>query len=551
MGNPNEDPLIELEKSYCPPVDSALFAALASDYDLSRPGNVEKLQEALDAIKGLAVEQEDLPFDPSGTANNHVDGLELAGVTSDNETSNPGHGTCHTQTDLTSLSSLMISSDGVDTTPRAQSKTRATYTIAADGSLELTGATHEDKAHSLAEMFPSVSCLDIEHALKKSKGDVSKSMDVLLNLAFFDETQSAEDDTRVFIPKGIDGFVSGSADAGHQRSRKKKRSKNQKTSLDVSSPSEEAPIPNKWETGTADIEFICSRTPDFPREKVKSTYYANTMSLPATIRAMALAAAPKEAKEIDDDPVMLAQVAELANDYHSIPTTTLVGLLRVTSNMISATNELAAIMMRQPQISVNELIKFTPTPLNLNDEDEDAFDPRSRGNESSRNVLSYEQARVLSEAHFAAGSAAYSQASQAARRAKSNHLYGGAAAVYRERGQEHRALAMQQLAVASDRLADRQSVNCDLDLHGVTVANALRISRDRVDAWWDSLGDAKYVRGGGKHVHGGFKIVTGVGLHSHDGTSRLGPAVSKMLMQDGWRVEVERGFILVVGKGRQ
>jgi hypothetical protein len=33
--------------------------------------------------------------------------------------------------------------------------------------------------------------------------------------------------------------------------------------------------------------------------------------------------------------------------------------------------------------------------------------------------------------------------------------------------------------------------------------------------------------------------------------SRLGPAVSKALISDGWRVEIGRGFVTVVGAARR
>ena len=47
-----------------------------------------------------------------------------------------------------------------------------------------------------------------------------------------------------------------------------------------------------------------------------------------------------------------------------------------------------------------------------------------------------------------------------------------------------------------------------------------------------------------------FRIVTGVGKHSKDGTLRIGPAVSKMLMREGWRAEVLAGEIIVRGKSK-
>ncbi|KAJ5785068.1 uncharacterized protein N7503_010280 [Penicillium pulvis] len=540
MGDSSEDIWAELEKSYCPPVDSALFAAIASEYDLTVSEDINQLKQSLDAIKELAIEQEDLPFDPSGTANDHgLENFDMSGVRSEIGTSIHGYESLCTATDVTS-----ISEDSRD-----KSAPRAVYTIAADGSLELTGATLDDKTNALMEMFPTMTRLNVAQALKTSSEDVDRAMDVLLNLSFFDETQGAEDDDKIFIPKGIDGFNADSGDAGRQSGRKKKRNKKQKAHILDERSYSEPPIANKWEAGMADIEFICSRAPDFPREEVNSAYHANGMSLPATIRAVALAEAPKDPSEVDDDPVMLAQVTELSHDYPTIPRATLIGLLRVTCNLISATNELAAVMVQQPQTSAHDIIKLSAAPLDLTQDNEVEDGPvRRRG--APRSTLGYEQARAAAEVHFAAGSSAYQQASQAARRAKSNPLFAGATAVYRERGQEQRALAMNHLATASDRLVDRQSTSCDLDLHGVNVTNAVRITRERVEAWWNNLGDIKHVRGGGKHVHGGYKIVTGVGNHSHDGTSRLGPAVSKMLMREGWRVEVDRGCLVVTGKAR-
>lgn len=522
-----------------------------SDFDLTSTASVKELCTTLDAIRESALEQEGLPFDPSGTATNAVagdnSGVQSPLAASSNNSPNGG-GTHQTRTDATGLTSPLLSSDGDSQATHSQ-KSRAAYTITSDGSLEFCGATLEENINALLEMFPSVSRLSVEQSLKKSGGDPTKAMDVLLNLAFFDEAQATQDGEQIIVPKGIDGFLIENGNTGQRKGRKKKQ-KSQKLNLGTKSPATEAPAPNKWENGKADIEFICSRTPDIPERKVMSIYHANGMKLPAAIRAIVAAHAPKDISEIDDDPVTLTQMAELSGSFPDLQATILVGLLRVTSNMPSAANDLATTMSRQPCVSdVTEVIKFAAAPLKL-DDGEDVPKTRSRREESAAGSLDFTEAQAAAEAHFAAGSAAYQQAAQAARRAKSNPLYGGASAYYREMGQEHRARAMQQLGVASDRLVDRQSTNCDLDLHGVTVPNAIRIVRERVSAWWDSLGDTKYVRGGGKHVHGGFKIVTGVGNHSHDGTSRLGPAISRMLMKEGWRVEVDRGFLTVTGVAR-
>lgn len=535
----------ELEKEYCPPVDSALFAAITTDFDLTNPDEVKSLRETLDSIKELAIQQEGLPFDPSGTANDHLDVADTGA-----SSSATGQGTLLTHSDGTSQESHFFL-DGSDTrSSKSQTTCHSTYTIAADGSVQLIGGSDQDKVNLLLDMFPDISPFNVEQSLKKSNGDIDKSMDILLNLSFFDQAKTDED--QVVIPKGLDGFMAEIPDIGRQKGRKKKRNKNNKVSFVPTLPTDDPPATNKWETGQADVEFICSRTPDLPRHKVASAYTANNRSLSATIKALALAHAVDDISEAELAPVLQSQLDELVGDYPNVSQATLVGLLRITRNMISAANELAAEMIHQPSdISVSDLIKITAPKLNLDDEADDVHTPSPQNKENFRSALDYKSEQAAANVYFAAKSTANMQAAQAARKAKSDPLYGGASHYYREVAQQNRELAMRHLSAASERLVDSQSSNGDVDLHGCQVPQAIRIARERAEAWWDGLGDTKHVRGGGKHVHGGFKIITGVGLHSRDGKSRLGPAVSKALISDGWRVEVGRGFVTVVGVARR
>ncbi|OQE22335.1 hypothetical protein PENSTE_c010G04561 [Penicillium steckii] len=553
MENDSDSLRAELEEIYCPPLDSALFAAIISDFNLTNTEDVSALRETLDSLKECAQLQENEIFDPSGTANDpFATENDIRGMLSEAGTSGYSGDSLHTLTDVTSMGSYLLSEETPGRNTQAIMNPNITYSVTADGSLELTGASVDDKVNLLTMMFPGISPLDVEQSLKKSDGDVDKSIDLLLNLSFFNESLATSDDSSISVPKGIDGFSAGNADIGRSKGRNKKRNKRNRLPLETSAGAEAEPVPtiNKWETGQADIDFICSCIPDLTKGKISAIYHNKGMDLRATIKALALEN-PIDNFDINQDPVVTDHVAELTAVYPTISKNTLVGLLRLTGNKVTPANELAAVLLRQPsQTEISELIKFTPAPLNL-DEDEDdnpgtSYSPG--GNIYNNNE--FENLRATANANFAASSAAHIQAAQAARRSRSNPLYGGASAYYRQVGQQHRERAMNQLAAASDQLVDRQSSNCDLDLHGVTVENAKRIVRERVAAWWESLGDAKYIRGGGVGVHGGYKIITGIGRHSRDGTSRLGPAVGKMLISEGWRVCITPGSLIVLGVAR-
>ncbi|EST09722.1 Smr protein/MutS2 C-terminal [Kalmanozyma brasiliensis GHG001] len=80
-----------------------------------------------------------------------------------------------------------------------------------------------------------------------------------------------------------------------------------------------------------------------------------------------------------------------------------------------------------------------------------------------------------------------------------------------------------------------------IDLHGVTVHEALSIVREQVTKW--------YSRPGPGLNPPPFKIVTGVGRHSPHQIAVLRPAIAKMLDREGWRYDVDhsRGVIVVRG----
>ncbi|OJJ45451.1 hypothetical protein ASPZODRAFT_160310 [Penicilliopsis zonata CBS 506.65] len=547
MGENANDLLAELEKSYCPPLDPALFTAITSDFDLTDPAQVKQLQDTLDTLKLSAWEQEDLPFDPSGTSGTQP----LNGLENDGAMSEPGasqyESTQSCETDLTSLASDFSFSLSVGEKQRAgYNNNNTSNKKQASGRV---GGSQDDRIDYLAEMFPSIDLYTIQHTLRKCDNDVDRSMDVLLNMTFFDEQQPSEDGDQVAIPKGIDGFGENAVagDIGRRKGRKRKtknsRANSQSQPFLEEENSNSSAANNKWRTAQNDIEFILARTaPVLKKETVASTYHAHGASLSAAIRALATANKPQAEHCIGENPVLAAQVAELAQEFSSVPLTTLAGLLTISRNSISAANELAAAMVRRPApASLSDIIKFSTPSVTAEVDVETPRPPRAR------TVQDYESVRTAAHSHFDASSTAFNKASAAYRRGKSDRLMGAAAAYYSSVGREHLEKAKRNASAAADAWVHGQSTADTLDLHGVSVQDAVRIASEGVALWWESLGDARYIRGGNSSARQGYRIITGVGRHSHDGTSRIGPAVGKMLAREGWKVEVGEGVLTVMG----
>jgi len=119
--------------------------------------------------------------------------------------------------------------------------------------------------------------------------------------------------------------------------------------------------------------------------------------------------------------------------------------------------------------------------------------------------------------------------------------------VYTERVRDEvRASAARSFHLAQE-LVERQSKHTPLqiDLHGVTVLDGVRIAKRRVQAWWDSLeGNNREIRA----KREGFTVVTGVGRHSAGGVSRLRQAVGAALRNDGWKCDTLTGSFRVIGR---
>ncbi|OXV06352.1 hypothetical protein Egran_05880 [Elaphomyces granulatus] len=560
----NRTLLQDLESLFCPPLDPALFSAVVSDFDLAKPEDIRHLREILDTLKTLADEQQDLPFDPSGTSGAGSADFDDTDATLSEQVASQTETSRSPETDTTSLQSDFSSLDiGRNQRRRINvSKFSPNHTAwdneDAIGLLALLGMREEEKMAYLAGMFPFMDIYTINHTFMKCDKDLDRSMDVLLNLSFFEEQSSGDDNNRILIPKGIDGFAGELHGGGGKRKGKRRRKTNRTlhpSRLDSAAPPrEEDPIANKWDAMKEDVEFICCRTfPILQRETVASAYHSQGASLPATIKYLATLNAPRSMQEILNRPILAAQVAELTQNFATVSLTDLAGLLRITRSSISAANELATAMLRvPPRLNVSEAIQITipaPAPASAPAVDFNVKKPVSR-TARPKSDTDYNSASSTASSHFIAGAEAFSKASAAYRRGKSDPLMGAVAAYYSTVGRNHIEKAREEAAAAADALVDSQSMSEVLDLHGVTVQEAVRIASGRVTRWWESLGDSKRIFNKGP-ARNGYRIITGVGRHSRDRMPRIGPAVGKQLAREGWKVEVGQGVLTVTGVTRR
>ncbi|GAB1315670.1 hypothetical protein MFIFM68171_05880 [Madurella fahalii] len=118
------------------------------------------------------------------------------------------------------------------------------------------------------------------------------------------------------------------------------------------------------------------------------------------------------------------------------------------------------------------------------------------------------------------------------------------AVVYTERAREGTRAFAAQASLMADAHVARQSTDDTIDLHGVFVLDGVRIARQRVWAWWNSLGEDRKTAA----KMSGFTVVTGVGKHSAGGVSRLRQAVGAYLKNDGWKYETLTGKFYVIGR---
>ncbi|PVH87747.1 hypothetical protein DL98DRAFT_479966 [Cadophora sp. DSE1049] len=521
-----------LIEEYSQSIETSTLLAILYDYDITNPAELAAARDILDVLKSSASEEESTGFDPSGASGPEPILDDEGSVRDDNESLSASQRGSKTQTDDTSLSQDpgTLDLEGLDLGGEEREENNCkSY------SSELDDLDQAGKEQALIGIFPALKPFDIKWTLKKCKGDAGLAIDELMTQAFLEESGSRH--------RGIDAFSENDAAPRRKGKGKKKKGAARNASNPTTPPSPvESPVESKWDTGKQDIEFISEKT-GIPEQQVTSFYHKHGGTARGTIAAIIHAHAEMEIYE--DDPIVAVDAYNLHQDFPSIPIADLEILLHITNHTQSA-RDLAKALATTADKKNAILLDIRHAPIQLDHEPAakpkpfNAVYPNGPHDyaSSSQAVARYSESRNIE----------FAKAANAFRKAKSNQLMGGAAAYYSEVGRTYDARAKAAASRAADELVASQSSKLVVDLHGMNVKDAMRISRERVTMWWHEYGEERADGRSAKVPP--YKVVTGAGNHSSGG-GKLGPAVAKMLLAEGWKIQVgsgnNMGFLLVLG----
>lgn len=531
------------QQEYCPPIDPALVAAFYSDF-ANAPDALEQARELLDSIKASAIAEQLTEFDASGSSGGPVHDSPYKRV-SDVDSNAETWATRTTLTDATHLSNDLsaISLDGDSAGGSEESWDDGYYK-------DTEKFDTKTKEQLLADTFPNLRPELVAYTLKKCNDDFSKATDELLNHVYFEDARITPTEETLPVAKGIDAFFEGHHVP--QKSKKGKGKRKQKVSLyDVSSASSSGTelsggaTTNRWQNSSRDIEFITART-KLPVKVVSSLYHEKSASLSATILAF-VNKNMREKENEEPEAGFVVDAIALNEDFQSIGLDQALALVRLAEGSPDKARDLAKALTEQPASETGGRggikLDLRYAPVNIEDDE-----PQSKNLPSLPSSIQPHSTASVGLKR----SEAYQKAAEAFRKGKSGGYMKAAAGYY---AQEARDLGANYKAMSqadADAFVAQQSSSTILDLHGVTVADATRIARQRTQAWWNSLGEQRIAEyGAARGGTGTYRIVVGLGRHSVDGRGRLGPAVVKALVKEGWKVEVGSGELLVTGLNRR
>lgn len=346
----------------------------------------------------------------------------------------------------------------------------------------------DGKIAELKLIFPTLRPYDVAHTLKKVEGDFTRACEELLNMQFLEENG--------LRARGIEGAFRPDELVGHKKGKKRAAS-------EIS-----APVTGLFSfVGLLNVKLqltcIAGRsdhhTDRHGKKRLEIAYNLTPLSLSEDDMS-SVASPPSTSQALTGNTARSRPV--------SLSTSISMGIASAPNSPASKPTDWQTVPSKQSQ--------------------------RKTYSELAANAAGAQETTASS---FAAAQRAW-------RRGKSDVHFRPVAGVYAERAREQLEAFKAVEARKYEALVDEQSSRSCIDLHGVPVADGVRIALERTHTWWADLGEnrAKKAR------EEGFVVVTGLGNHSTSGVSRLRQEVGSALKREGWRVKTETGQFVVTGR---
>ncbi|KAK2033879.1 hypothetical protein LX32DRAFT_580023 [Colletotrichum zoysiae] len=523
-----------------PLLDPTVVIVIASEVNLDDANQLGQVRDMLQSLAQNVLDEEASGFNASGVPDTigSVDGAADVrdGSTSPSERLQPKD------------------TDSLGTTLTSPPPSEPEYDVPRIKTFD--GDSDQEKVLQLQEMFSDLKPHDVNFALKKAQGDFQTALETLLNLQFLESIGER--------PRGVDGFfLSENTQSSGKRKRKGKKRTDLRSDLSSSSSSvKEGSTMSDDNERVEKILFIVEKL-DLPFDEVSDVFDAHKGSIePTMIEFLDRYVKQGVGAWSGEDDYRKPRIQELKKQYRHIPEQYLAPLDEVTRSDHRWTEEVANLLNRYfGKLPARRLdINYRLTPL-ANAELEGSSEgwqrvvspksavmsPTGRTISTSTSscaspstTASYRQAMDTAVVFRDASNHSYSTAGQVY---KKGHLYRQAAGYYAERGREEARSFAKAKSVAADIHVASTSSATDIDLHGVEVADGVRIALERVWDWWNNLGEYRT-----RKAQEGFTIVTGRGLHSAGGVSRLRQGVIAALVNDGWKVAIGTGSYRVTGR---
>jgi hypothetical protein len=403
--------------------------------------------------------------------------------------------------------------------------------------------------------FPAQSLVTLKFVLQKSERDVLRAVDELLNRETLEHEQqlNAIVDGESHSRHAIDAFFDETGLLTRKDRKHRKRMRQQQNGATLADAiAEDAALPklSKWEQINRDVDWLC-RVLSVDRSLAQSACHRNT-HLGAALHDLLESTTNKRNDGNAQHPDREANEAMLMKSYRALGTLTINQLLDATHDDLPLATEAAKVLASWRPY---DLVASAPLPSKTSQSAASraavASILASNSAQPSATATAAEY-RALAHEHALKRDAYYAQASKAHGEKKASLT--GVALHYAERGREQdikmrmyqmkaaRAQAQATLSTNQPTSAGQDPVS-EVDLHGLTVQQAVEVAREQATQWWTRVRLAE----DRTTAQRSLRLITGKGLHSAAGQSKIYPAVKSMLEREGWRVEVGSGVLIVRG----